>query len=52
MTPAEANDGELFVQSRGGVFPEQQRTPRLGCSSHLWGCGVNGGKLKDWCFFI
>jgi hypothetical protein len=27
MTPTEANDGELFVQSRGGVFPEAKRTP-------------------------
>ena len=27
MTPAEANDGELFVRSRGGVFPKAERTP-------------------------
>jgi hypothetical protein len=52
MAPAEANDGELFGRSCGGVFPEEQRTPTTCLLFSLVRLEVNGGKLKDWCFFI
>ena len=42
MPPTEANDGELFVQSRGGVFPEEQK------NAHDLPAHLTAGQRGQW----
>jgi len=51
MTPAEANDGELFVQSCGGVFPEKQRTPTTCLLISFVGLGGQWMEAEGWMVF-